>query len=92
MVLQGMLSYFDGGDAPDWVQQPRIHHQYLPDKLFVEPAALNAAQLAVLRQMGHTIIESESTWGNMQAIHWNRRQGSVTAASDPRVEGSASVR
>jgi gamma-glutamyltranspeptidase/glutathione hydrolase len=91
MVLLGMLEYFDGKGVDAWVARPRIHHQYLPDKLFVEPQALSTEDAQLLKQRGHQLEEADSRWGNMQAIHWDRRSGHITAASDPRVEGRATV-
>lgn len=91
MVLLGMLEYFDGKGVESWVARPRIHHQYLPDLLFHEPEALSAAQIEALEKLGHQLKASDSSWGNMQAIHWDQKSGRVSAASDPRVEGSASV-
>ncbi len=92
MVLLGMLEYFDGGEVEAWVSRPRIHHQYLPDTLFHEADALSPAQIEYLQELGHQLKRSQRSWGNMQAIHWNKRSGRVTAASDPRVEGAASIR
>ncbi|NOR52010.1 MAG: hypothetical protein GQ470_05265 [Gammaproteobacteria bacterium] len=71
--------------------RPRIHHQYLPDTLFYEPDALNNADIAELKKLGHQLKQSNSTWGNMQAIFWDPRSWKVEAASDPRVEGAAVV-
>ena len=92
MVLLGMLDYFDGNGADSWVVRPRIHHQYLPDTLFMEPEALDELTIEALQQHGHRLKHSDTTWGNMQAIYWNRKNGEVEAASDPRVEGAASLR
>lgn len=91
MVLLGMLEFFDGKRIDGWVARPRIHHQYLPDTLFVEPEALNSAQIAALEKLGHQLKHSDSSWGNMQAIFWDQQSGKVEAASDPRVEGVARV-
>jgi gamma-glutamyltranspeptidase/glutathione hydrolase len=92
MVLQGMLQFFEGSGVEEWVSHPRIHHQYLPDLLYYEPAALNPAQIQALEQRGHQLKAADSRWGNMQAVYWDRRSGEISAASDPRVEGAASVR
>ncbi len=91
MVLLGMLDYFDGKGVASWVARPRIHHQYLPDTLFYEPDALSTETIEALQQRGHRLKAGDSRWGNMQAIYWDRKSGKVAAASDPRVEGSASV-
>jgi gamma-glutamyltranspeptidase/glutathione hydrolase len=91
MVLQGMLQFFEGRGVDEWVSHPRIHHQYLPDILYYEPAALTPAQIRALEQRGHQLKQADASWGNMQAVYWHRRSGEINAASDPRVEGAASV-
>jgi gamma-glutamyltranspeptidase/glutathione hydrolase len=42
--------------------------------------------------MGHRLRIRDDTFGNMQAVVWDRAAGRVTAASDPRGIGEASVR
>lgn len=92
MVLLGILDFAAGNDPESWVSLPRFHHQYLPDTVFHEPGALTAQQVQALEQRGHTLKASDSPWGNMQAILWDKKYNEVQAASDPRVEGSAQVR
>ncbi|MFP4295462.1 MAG: gamma-glutamyltransferase [Halothiobacillaceae bacterium] len=91
MVLQGLMSALAGDPVTDWVSAARFHHQYLPDELLIEPAALAPETIKQLERMGHTVREAPA-WGNMQAILWEREANRVTAASDPRVEGTADVR
>ncbi len=92
MVLQGIIESAEGGDAEAIVARPRLHHQYLPDKLFIEPRALDAIAIEELRERGHVVVESDSSWGNMQAVTWDKEGGEVKAGSDLRVEGRAEVR
>jgi gamma-glutamyltranspeptidase/glutathione hydrolase len=89
MVLLGVLEATDGGSAEAIVSRPRIHHQYLPDKLVFEPDAIDEATQAMLRLRGHALEERDSTYGNMQAVTWDRESGRVEAASDPRGVGAA---
>jgi gamma-glutamyltranspeptidase/glutathione hydrolase len=74
------------------VDRPRFHHQYLPDRIQFEPGALTAETMAALQGMGHTLQQGSGTYGNMQAVYWDRASGLVSAASDPRGSGQASVR
>jgi gamma-glutamyltranspeptidase/glutathione hydrolase len=92
MLALGVLEIEAGNSPAQWVSRPRIHHQYLPDRVQFEPDALDESQLAALRTRGHELEELTSAYGNMQAIHWDRRSGEVRAASDPRGIGRASVR
>ncbi len=91
MVLLGILEFVDGGEPEAWVGRPRYHHQYLPDRIFHEPDAFSAAEVAALTALGHELEPLERPYGNMQAILWDRRAGQVKAASDPRLEGRARV-
>lgn len=92
MVLQAILALEEGTGVEEWVRRPRIHHQYLPDRVQYEPGALNAAQVEELQAMGHELQPLERPFGNMQAVYWERQSDRVSAASDPRGLGLAEVR
>lgn len=84
MVFQGLSALFEGKSAAETVGAPRIHHQYQPDSVSVEPGALSASESAELQARGYTVVPSDAPWGNMQVVIWDRRSGKVDAASDPR--------
>lgn len=92
MVLQGILAVTEGEPLEDWIARPRIHHQYLPDRVELESGALTASDQRALEALGHRLDLLERPIGDMQAIHWNRAEGRVQAASDPRGEGHAVAR
>ncbi len=92
MVLLGALEFAAGKPPQDWVTRPRFHHQYLPDKIQFEADAIDAITQEELRALGHTLSELEDSYGNMQAVQWNKRSGKLDAASDPRGVGDAEVR
>ena len=56
-----------GMNIKEAVNAPRIHHQWLPDRIFVEPMALSADTRALLEARGHHIQEAEP-WGAAAAI------------------------
>ena len=89
MLLLSLLEAVEGRDAQAWVSLPRFHHQYLPDVIEVEPGAFSDELKKALRDRGHVLDEKTRPWGNMQAIHWNRKENKVEAASDPRGGGQA---
>jgi len=91
MVLLGIMEYLHGGDANAIVDRPRFHHQYLPDEVVYEPGAFSKSTLEALRRMGYVLREDDG-YGNMQTVVWDREQGTLTAASDPRGIGKAMVR
>lgn len=92
MVLLGALEYFQGKPPRAWVEQPRFHHQYVPDRIDHEPGAFSAGVQAGLRGRGHQLRSVGRRYGNMQAILWDKAGKRVVAASDPRGVGSAEVR
>lgn len=88
MVMQGILQFLQGADAESLVTSPRLHHQALPDKVFLEPDM--AVDRERLEAMGH-VFEVAEPWGNMQAVVWDAHEARLDAASDPRGIGSAKV-
>lgn len=91
MVLHGILAAIDGDSAQQIVSLPRFHHQYLPDRIELEPDALGDEVIDELQLRGHAIRPLDDSFGNMQAIVWERRSGRVSAASDPRGIGRGVV-
>jgi gamma-glutamyltranspeptidase/glutathione hydrolase len=91
MVLQAILSFHEGKQADEIVKRPRVHHQFLPDVIQLEPLALNAGLRQKLQGMGHELMELGSDYGNMQVIVHDFSQSMTQAASDPRGIGSANV-
>lgn len=88
-VLQIVLNVLEYDmDAGQAVSAPRLHHQWLPDKLNVEPYGLDADTLEILQRRGDS-IEGRSPWGNANAIVI-RSDGSLEGAADPRGEGAPS--
>lgn len=82
-VILNVLEYqMDVGAA---VSLPRIHHQWLPDELRVEPFGLDALTIAQLQRRGHKIKQTQP-WGNINAIVV-RQDGTLEGAADPRGEG-----
>ena len=90
-VLHGILATLEGADAQEIVRAGRFHHQYLPDRIEFEGGALSSEVLLELARRGHTLAPQLRPFGNMQVIMWDRRNGRVEAASDPRGDGSAVV-
>jgi gamma-glutamyltranspeptidase/glutathione hydrolase len=89
-TLQVLLNVVvDGDELQAAVNRPRVHHQWLPDTLFVEPDALSPETAAELERRGHELRELD-TIGNVNAVRrWP--DGTVAAAADPRGSGAAVV-
>ena len=88
MVMQGILQFLQGADAKSLVSSPRLHHQALPDKVFIEPDAV--VDREQLEAKGH-VFEVVEPWGNMQVVVWDAHEARLDAASDPRGLGSAKI-
>ncbi len=67
-TLETILNMIDYGmNAQEAVSAPRIHSQWLPDVLYVEPFALSADSEALLTQMGYQ-IQQQKPWGAVALI------------------------
>ncbi|MEM6754662.1 MAG: gamma-glutamyltransferase, partial [Cyanobacteria bacterium P01_C01_bin.38] len=84
-IILNVLEYdMDAGAA---VSASRIHHQWFPDTLRVEPWGLNALTLQELKRRGHKIRQTNS-WGNSNLIIV-KPDGTLEGAADSRGEGEA---
>lgn len=92
MVLLGVLEFHAGADAMGIVSKARFHHQFLPDEIYYESDAFNQDTRLELQLRGHRLNESSRQYGNMQVVVWDKQERSLTAASDPRGEGLATVK
>ncbi len=79
----------DSDELQTAVNRPRIHHQWLPDAIFVEGDTLSPETREALEARGHEIRDMESI-GKVNAVR-RRGDGTVTAAADPRGPGTAGV-
>lgn len=60
-VLQTFLNVVEHGmNMQEAVNAPRIHHQWLPDEIVVEPGGLSATTMDSLRRLGHKVEEKNS--------------------------------
>ncbi len=84
-IVIGVIDY--DLDAAAAVAAPRLHHQWLPDIVRLEPHGFDASTKKALEKMGHTLVE-EGTWGNASCIK-RRDDGVLEGAADPRAEGTA---
>jgi gamma-glutamyltranspeptidase/glutathione hydrolase len=83
-VLQIVLATVDFGmNVQQAIDAPRIHHQWLPDRIAHEPFGLSADTAEALRARGHTVEERP-------AGEWSRAHG--IALVDGLLEGGADRR
>jgi gamma-glutamyltranspeptidase/glutathione hydrolase len=89
-VIQVLLNLVvDGDELQAAVDRPRLHHQWLPDELRVDPDALAPETRATLEALGHRIVEG----GAAARVHALRRRpdGTVEAARESRAPAAAGV-
>ncbi|ATB36612.1 gamma-glutamyltransferase [Cystobacter fuscus] len=88
-VIQVISNVVDQGmDVTRAVGQGRLHHQYLPDELWVDQWGLETATLQALEAKGHKLRRLPA-WGDAEAVYSDPRTNLRSAASDPRNEGTA---
>lgn len=86
VVLQNILNYieFDMNIAAA-AAAPRLHHQWLPDEVFVE-SGISSDTLTILEGMGHKIQKNRRVMGRVQVIS-RESDGQLSGVSDTRWPG-----
>jgi len=85
-VIQAIVNVVDHGmDVKAAVTAPRIHHQWLPDRVYVERRALSTEASLALRLKGHA-LKNYIMSCNAQAVLVHP-DGQLAGASDPRGVG-----
>ena len=93
MTLLGILGIEQGMSPEQIAAMPRFHHQYLPDRISLEPGALSPETIKALQAMGHEMAPSAEPWTfYLHAVDWDRSTNTLRGGADPRnPPGSASV-
>ncbi len=87
-VLQVLVNLVDLGLAPEEaVSAPRIHHQWFPDRIYVEKALPRAIRKS-LEKRGHRLKEKEYQ-GDCHIIFIDPETGEMTGVADRRIDGCA---
>ena len=79
----------DGDELQAAVDRVRIHHQWMPDILFVEQYAVSPDTAKVLERRGHE-LQIVNQIGEVSAVR-GQAGGMLAAAQDPRGPGSGGV-
>ena len=86
-VFQVIVNMIDFGmSVEEAVQNPRFHHQWKPEDLFIEKNALNEELIQQLESKGHTVTE-RSDIGRVEAIFY--KNGELIGAADRRGDDDA---
>jgi gamma-glutamyltranspeptidase/glutathione hydrolase len=88
-VLQVLMNVVDARlNLPAAVAAGRVHHQWLPDVVTVNPDALDPPTRTALESMGHTFKVTDSPLADIESVMEDPETGLRSAASDPRGEGA----
>jgi gamma-glutamyltranspeptidase/glutathione hydrolase len=73
------------------IDAPRLHHQWLPDRVRIEPALLEEHPKTIeqLRQWGHVVADKPARQGDAHSITIDPKSGEIVGAADRRVSGAA---
>jgi gamma-glutamyltranspeptidase/glutathione hydrolase len=89
-VILDVIDY--GMTIQEAVNSPRVHHQWLPDEIFVEPFALSPDTRKILAEMGYKITQ-QSPWGAAEAILIGQERpavsGQASSGNDAMAGGNA---
>ena len=89
-TLLALLDVVHHGSSLDQaLAAPRVHHQWLPDQIDLEPGFAEATAGA-LRAEGFRVEPGQGR-AVVQAVAWDPKTGQWSAAADPRAGGSAEV-
>ena len=83
-VANIFLSVAEGGlNIQEAVDAPRFHHQYLPDKLYLEPG-FSADTQAAVRAQGYSLSVRDGHWSNGECIAIDPKTGELLGGQDHR--------
>ncbi|WP_027168415.1 gamma-glutamyltransferase [Mesorhizobium sp. WSM3224] len=69
ITLEAIVNVIDHGmNIQQAIDAPRIHHQWLPDTVYVEPFGLSPDTEKLLAGMGYHLDLSDETWGQAAGI------------------------
>lgn len=85
-VITNVIDY--GMDIQLAVDSPRVHMQWLPDSIFLEPFTLSKDTEELLKKMGYQLVEGSPygtpRWGAVMAIRIDEKSGKLYGAVDSR--------
>ena len=87
-VLQTIVNIIDHGmNIAEAAAAPRMHHQWYPDRLQLEPG-FSPDTIRILQERGHEVIDSTYSMGSTQTVSF--QDGLFRGASDTRRPNAAS--
>ncbi|MER8471298.1 gamma-glutamyltransferase [Mesorhizobium sp. M0991] len=69
ITLEAIVNVVDHGmNIQEAIDAPRIHHQWLPDTVYIEPFGLSPDTEKLLTGMGYRLDLADTTWGQAAGI------------------------
>ncbi len=93
-VLQILINTIDHKmNIAQAVESPRIHHQWLPDRIIYENQSISAETYAKLKSKGHTLTELPMGrgLGDAMGIYFDIKSGYFMGAADSRSSDGGAV-
>lgn len=96
ITLEAIINVIDHGmDIREAIDAPRVHHQWLPDTVYVEAQGLSPDTARILTQMGYhlDIADEGKTWGQAAGILVGGESlGEITKGGGARYNGAIDSR
>ena len=85
-ILMGVVDY--GLDIQQAVNAPRFHHQWEPDRIYIEGSGFSPDTIKLLEERGHQ-VKPEGYWSDGECIAIDLKTGELLGAPDGRNGGKA---
>lgn len=85
-ILMGVVDY--GLNIQQAVNEPRFHHQWLPDSIAMESVGFSPDTIRLLSRMGHK-LDFSAYWSDGECIEVDPKTGELLGGTDARNNGRA---
>jgi gamma-glutamyltranspeptidase/glutathione hydrolase len=73
------------------IDAPKLHHQWMPDRILSEPWGVNPDTKKIMQGMGHNFGDRSFYFGDVQAVLYDKEKKQWSGGSDSRHGGSVAV-
>jgi gamma-glutamyltranspeptidase/glutathione hydrolase len=88
-VFQVTLNTLEFGmDIQAAIDAPKLHHQWMPDRIRAEPFGINPDTKRLMEAMGHAFADKPFFFGDVQAVRFDQKRQQWSGGSDSRHGGA----